>query len=91
MENRIKQIVRTLKNKGTHITVENIITESLFTNGGTLAGYEDEIREYLWKIRENISKKIQSKYNGGIDGFDVALVVNDWFNEPNTKKFLSGL
>lgn len=56
--------------------------KSLFSKGGTLAGFEDEIKKVLWQIRERIERRVLSSYNTaeGVKGFAVAYEVVLSFN-----------
>lgn len=44
---RIAQVVADMKTKGINLTVKNVVTQSLFSKGGTLAGNEAEIKAYI--------------------------------------------
>lgn len=92
MKNRIKEVIYSLKTQNKHITVDSIVTESLFTIGGTLLGYEEEIKEVLWEIRANIEREVKQKLmhtSQNIEGLALSIEVNAWFNEPITTQFIN--
>lgn len=80
-KNRIKAIISKMKQEGKPINTSTIITESLFSSGGTLAGKENEIGEIIWEIRNNIEKRINKQYpNQNINGLAYGIEVNKFFN-----------
>lgn len=75
--NRIKKICIELLEAKETLTVENIVSKSLFSSGGTLAGYEKEIKKYLNKTQLGSNNNIVLSNYGNItieyDGTEVIL------------------
>lgn len=96
-KDRISEVVKDLKNKGQRITVNNIITGSLATTGGTVTD-ETEVKQYLAlyelsdldkacrnKFRHLSNDALVKKINGAADfGWD------DEGHEINRRQNASG-
>lgn len=64
-ENRINEVINQVEANGEAITVDNVITQSLFSPGGTLAGKEDEVKKAImerkYKAIEIVSYNIHGQ------------------------------
>ena len=67
MKARVLKIVRELVKNNEDITVDNIVIQSLFSSGGTLAGNEKEIAEILEAVNINNAIPVWANENYQIE------------------------
>lgn len=77
----IRKVINSVRKKGIEVTVDSVIVESLFYVGGTLTEQDSEdIQNVFWQIRDEIERKVDRNYKGGIAGLAYGIAVNEYFN-----------
>lgn len=86
LQERLTVIAEALKSNNKKVTVSNVITASLFSEGGTLAGYEDEINNFI--DQTNDKRKylcVWGDWEKGINAYDneIKKVTHSYFTEEH--------
>lgn len=77
----IRKVINSVRQKGIEVTVDSVIVESLFHTGGTLTEQDsDDIQSVFWQIRDEIERRVDRTYKGGIAGLAYGIAVNEYFN-----------
>lgn len=77
----IRKAINSVRQKGIEVTADNVIIESLFHPGGTLSESDrDDILNIFWQIRDEIERKVDRNYKGGVTGLAYSIAVNAYFN-----------
>lgn len=81
-QSRIYEVIQQLRKAGERVCIDSIITQSLFTAGGTLTPSDtNDISNTIWEIKDRIAARVNAKYPDGIAGLAESIAVNAYFNQ----------